>query len=392
MQNYISNITIFFLFLPTTAQQQQQQQQQSQAQQASMAELSQLLHGASPSKMHELNALFQQQMGLPNLTKQQQQQIDLLLQQQQSVLAAPSASTSSSSSQNQSSKNAMADYMSLLSQQSKVSDTFANLGSTPQLPPGFQPDLSMLFGNKQPDVATLNASIDMLGNLLQTLGHSKNTGADITSILFPPGGNKNHPNLPDISQFIAAASQFPLPGVPQPTQSKSQQTSTTTSTSNNAFYSQSGLDKMQQDLLAMYGVGSQAGSSGGGSGGGGGGNSSSSTSGNSKYGSSSIPDPLSKSTLAANNMFMPPSSIYAKLQQDALNAMIMKPPSNKISAASPYSSTTKSRETSASPARNYNRDSPSINSSPANVPSKSPSSKHNFSVVDLAVSSVPVRI
>lgn len=357
--------------------------QQSQA--SSMAELSQLLHGSSSSKMHELNALFQQQIGMantniPGLTKQQQQQMDMLAPLlQQSAMAPPSPSTSSSSrgkqssSQNQSANNTMTDYMSLLAQQSKMPEAYSNLASAQSLPPGFQPDLSMLFGNKQPDMATLNASIDMLGNLLQTLGHSKNTGADLSSIFYPPSGNKN-PNLPDISQFIAAASQFPVPGHPPPSQGKSQQTSTTTSTSTNPFYSQSGLDKVQQDLLALYGVGSQAPTN--------------TSSSNSKYSSAAIPDPMSKSTLAANNMFMPPSNLYAKLQQDALNAMIMKPPSNKVGSGSPYGSS-KSRELSASPARNYNRDSPSTNTSSINLPSKSPSgSKHNFSVVDLAVSSV----
>lgn len=359
-----------------------QQAQQS----SSMAELSQLLHGSSASKMHELNALFQQQMasaGMSGLSKQaQQQQMEMLaplLQQQaqQTSMAPPSPSTSTNSrgkqNQSQSVNSAMSDYMSLLSSQSKMSDMAPlNFAPTPPLPPGFQPDLSMLFGNKNPDLATLNASIDMLGNLLNTLGQSKNTGSDITSILFPPGGKQN-PNLPDISQFLAAAAQFPVPGCTPPPHSKSQQTSTATSTSSNPFYSQGSLDKAQQELLALYGVTSNA-------------STSTSTSTSNKY--SSLPDPLSKSQLGANNMFMQPSALYAKIQQEALNAMIMKPPS-KVGSASPYSST-KSRETSASPARNYNRDSPSTNSSPANIPSKSPSGmKHNFSVVDLAVSSVP---
>lgn len=73
-------------------------------------------------------------------------------------------------------------------------------------------------------------------------------------------------------------------------------------------------------------------------------------------------------------MFMNPT-IYAKLQQDALNAMIMKPPSKTSSK-----SESKSRETSESPASR-------IMASPSSTPSPS-SAKHNFSVVDLAVSSV----
>lgn len=72
-------------------------------------------------------------------------------------------------------------------------------------------------------------------------------------------------------------------------------------------------------------------------------------------------------------MFMNPT-MYAKLQQDALNAMIMKPPSKTSSK-----SESKSRDTSESPASR-------LMASPSSTPS--PSSKHNFSVVDLAVSSV----
>lgn len=67
-------------------------------------------------------------------------------------------------------------------------------------------------------------------------------------------------------------------------------------------------------------------------------------------------------------------TMYAKLQQDALNAMIMKPPSKTSSK-----SESKSRDTSESPASR-------LMASPSSTPS--PSSKHNFSVVDLAVSSV----
>lgn len=86
-----------------------------------------------------------------------------------------------------------------------------------------------------------------------------------------------------------------------------------------------------------------------------------------------MPDPLSKSTLAANNFFMSPPQL-AKFQQDSLNAMMMKPPK---------STSSRIRESSASPAAE--RLTPTKSSridSPAGH-------KYNFSAADLAVSSVP---
>lgn len=132
---------------------------------------------------------------------------------------------------------------------------------------------------------------------------------------------------------------------------------------------QAAIDKAQQDMAALYQQ-------------------------HNKYAAAAavaaIPDPLSKSTLAANNMFMNPSAIYAnmKMQQEAINAMIMKPP--KVSSSSSTTSSSKSREASASPAAmdkkigggastNNSRDSPaSLNNM-----------KYNFSAADLAISSVP---
>lgn len=230
-------------------------------------------------------------------------------------------------------------------------------------------DLAMLLGRSQydqhsasamsgknADLASLNASIDMLGNLFS----SGKNNADINSLLFPQssgkGGGGGGPSQADIANFLAAAGHGSMN--PPSTQAYSSKSSTVS----NPYYSQSAaaLDKAQQDLIALYSA-NPIPSSGMGSG-----NSSNSSGG--KY--PSIPDPLSKSTLAANNMFMNPS-IYAKLQQDALNAM-MKPPSKTSSK-----SESKSRDQSES------RMNPSRTSTP------SPSSKHhNFNVADLAVSSV----
>lgn len=86
-----------------------------------------------------------------------------------------------------------------------------------------------------------------------------------------------------------------------------------------------------------------------------------------------MPDPLSKSTLAANNFFMSPPQL-AKFQQDSLNAMMMKPPKSTSSRV---------RESSASPApERLTPTKPSRIDSPA-------APKYNFSAADLAVSSVP---
>lgn len=211
---------------------------------------------------------------------------------------------------------------------------------------------------KNSDLASLNASIDMLGNLFSS---GKNS-ADINSLLFPQTGGKGGPSQADIANFLAAAGHGPMN--PPSSQAFSSKSSTVT----NPYYSQSAaaLDKAQQDLIALYSANPISSS-----GIGGGGSSSSGNSSSGKY-PSGLPDPLSKSTLAANNMFMNPS-IYAKLQQDALNAM-MKPPSNSKTSSK---SESKSRDQS-------DRLIPSRTS----TPSPSSTKHHNFNVADLAVSSV----
>lgn len=216
-----------------------------------------------------------------------------------------------------------------------------------------QHSASAMGGGKNADLASLNASLDMLGNLFS----SGKNNADINSLLFPQSSGKGGgPSQADIANFLAAAGHGSMN--PPSTQAYSSKSSTVS----NPYYSQSAaaLDKAQQDLIALYSGNpiSSAGISGG--------NSSNSSSG--KY--PSIPDPLSKSTLAANNMFMNPS-IYAKLQQDALNAM-MKPPSKTSSK-----SESKSRDQSES----------RMNPSRTSTPSPSSTKHHNFNVADLAVSS-----
>jgi MPN domain-containing protein len=92
-----------------------------------------------------------------------------------------------------------------------------------------------------------------------------------------------------------------------------------------------------------------------------------------------IPDPLAKSTLAANNAYLSPSLM--KLQQEALNTQLMKPPkssssstSSKIETPPPIVSSPMSDKRS-TPTKSM-RDSPV-----ASLP------KYNFSAADLAISS-----
>ena len=90
-----------------------------------------------------------------------------------------------------------------------------------------------------------------------------------------------------------------------------------------------------------------------------------------------IPDPLAKSTLAANNAYLSPSLM--KLQQEALNTQLMKPPKSSSSSSS------SKIETPPLPSPNLSekRSTPtkSLRDSPAAIP------KYNFSAADLAISS-----
>lgn len=91
------------------------------------------------------------------------------------------------------------------------------------------------------------------------------------------------------------------------------------------------------------------------------------------------PDPLAKTTLAANNLYLSPSLM--KLQQEALNTMMMKPPHGPKSSSSSSSSkndTPPISEKRSTPTPTKSRNSPAI---------QPPNPKYNFNAVDLAVSS-----
>ena len=326
---------------------------------SSLSDLTSLLQ-ASP-KIHELNSLFQsgktadlqallqqQFAGLPStslsassshLTKKQQQQ-QLQQQQQQQH------------HQQQLQQQQLQDYSALFSHP-KMADLTSLMSGAAQSHASHHnttpsaAELSALFstalaGKSAADKSAISASVDMLGSLLQQSGGK--ASADLSSLLF------SQANAAELNNLFAQSS-------PSASAASKASAAASSSAAAAAYYTQAALDKAQADMAALYQQ-------------------------HNKY--ASIPDPLSKSTLAANNMFMNPSTIYAKMQQEALNAMIMKPP--KVSSASSTTSSSKSREASASPAAldkshksNANRDSPaSLNNM-----------KYNFSAVDLAISSVP---
>lgn len=93
-----------------------------------------------------------------------------------------------------------------------------------------------------------------------------------------------------------------------------------------------------------------------------------------------IPDPLAKSTLAANNAYLSPSLM--KLQQEALNTRLMKPPKSSSSSSSSKIETPPPLMSASSPI-SEKRSTPtkSLRDSPAALP------KYNFSAADLAISS-----
>lgn len=100
-----------------------------------------------------------------------------------------------------------------------------------------------------------------------------------------------------------------------------------------------------------------------------------------------IPDPLAKSTLAANNAYLSPSLM--KLQQEALNTRLMKPPkssssssSSKIDTPPPIAGVSSPQSDKRDRERDRDRSTPtkSHRDSPA-MP------KYNFSAADLAISS-----
>lgn len=96
-----------------------------------------------------------------------------------------------------------------------------------------------------------------------------------------------------------------------------------------------------------------------------------------------IPDPLAKSTLAANNAYLSPSLM--KLQQEALNTQLMKPPKSSSSSTSSKIETPPLLSgTGMSSPHSDKRSTPtkSLRDSPAQM-----MPKYNFSAADLAISS-----
>ena len=92
-----------------------------------------------------------------------------------------------------------------------------------------------------------------------------------------------------------------------------------------------------------------------------------------------IPDPLAKSTLAANNAYLSPSLM--KLQQEALNTRLMKPPKSSSSSSSSKIETPPLMGVSSPHSDKRSTPTKSLRDSPAALP------KYNFSAVDLAISS-----
>lgn len=92
-----------------------------------------------------------------------------------------------------------------------------------------------------------------------------------------------------------------------------------------------------------------------------------------------IPDPLAKSTLAANNAYLSPSLM--KLQQEALNTRLMKPPKSSSSSSSSKIETPPLMGMSSPLSDKRSTPTKSHRDSPASLP------KYNFSAADLAISS-----
>lgn len=91
-----------------------------------------------------------------------------------------------------------------------------------------------------------------------------------------------------------------------------------------------------------------------------------------------IPDPLAKSTLAANNAYLSPSLM--KLQQEALNTRLMKPPKSSSSSSS-------SKIETPPPVMSIPSPQPDKRSTPTKSLGDMVLPKYNFSAADLAISS-----
>ncbi|XP_055683141.1 MPN domain-containing protein CG4751 isoform X2 [Lutzomyia longipalpis] len=353
----------------------------------SMADLSSLLQATS--KIPDLSSFF----GATGATKQSD-----FTQFLQQTVAPPVTSMASSSA---ASRKAAADLSSFYG--SKLPDlttitpvslpstsTANNLTNLPHLPS--MADFSALFapvlgagssGKKGGGSSNSMPTNDMLGTLLQA-GKMN----DINSLLFPASnGSGKMTNMSNLSSYFStplgagksdAMSLYPnisaTATTSTATSSRRQKQEQRQQEQRQQEQRQQEQRQQEQELAALYQ--------------------------HMKY--PGLPDPLSKSTLAANNMYMSPSAALLKMQQEALSAMMMKPPKS-TSTSSSTSSTATSRtpdilsippSMSPIPERlltaTPSKSSASSSSSRGNSPHMSPNpTKYNFSAVDLAISAVP---
>lgn len=275
---------------------------------------------------------------------------------------------------------------------------------------GTSTDLSALFSNALAgsggvgsgsgllgtDASALSASVDMLGSLLQQQQQSESDAAKSAvsdlSALF-------------MSSQASAAGLHNLfanqPATSSASTSASSKAAAAAAAAASSYYTQAALDKVHLDMNALYQQHSQYAPA-----------SSQSSKPQSSCQSqmpplpsplpsgssisSTIPDPLAKSTLASNNasMFMNPNVLYAsmKMQQDALNAaMCMKPPQVSSSPSLSLGGSVSSPSNASLKSGRGDRDSNASPHQKSNSGSGNPN-KYNFNAVDLAISSVPVSV
>ncbi|GAB0097275.1 MPN domain-containing protein [Sergentomyia squamirostris] len=387
--------------------------QSAQSQMPSMADLNTLLQATS--KIPDLSNFFGTSAGKqPDFTQLLQQSVAPPVTSMASSSSAASRKAASDLSNFYGSK--LPDLTTITPVSLPSTSTANSMGNMPHLPS--MADFSALFApvlggssgsssSKKTSSSSVNSMAstnDMLGTLLQA-GKMN----DINSLLFPAsngGGGKhqnmqnipnlsNLSNLPNIPNLSNLSSYFSTPmGVGKsdamslyPNISATVTSSTASSSSSSSRrqkqeqrqqeqqrQQQEQQRQQEQELAALY---QQM-----------------------KY--PGLPDPLSKSTLAANNMYMSPSAALLKMQQDALSAMMMKPPkSTSASSATSSASTSRTPDILSIPpsmspiperllTTTPSKSSTSSSSSRGNSPLIPPNpTKYNFSAVDLAISAVP---
>ncbi|XP_055386110.1 MPN domain-containing protein CG4751 [Condylostylus longicornis] len=284
------------------------------------------------SKLLGYDTSFQQQQHKLNMD------LNNLFQQQLATSTNNASSVSKKPKQQQPSQSQQCEYTALLQTYSKLFDLSSSYGGGKNSIPALSTDLSALLN--LPNISATptsskkkDSSNEMLNHLLQ----SEKNVSELNNLLF-----SQSKNVTDLNNLFAQ---------PPPSSNSSSSKNLT----DMSYYSQLSQDKLQ-DYAVLFQQQNLA-----------------------KYG---IPDPLAKTTLAANNMFMTPSALL-KLQQESINAMIMKPPKSSGSSSSSTSSC-RSRDLSVSPSQQHERLTPTKSSrdSPACTV------KYNFSAADLAVSSV----